>query len=373
MPMPPRPVTRRRPLTRRDFLAAMGASGALMLSGCAEPRVTSQPTVTADSQLRVLNWPDYVDPALIAEAVEVDVDYNEGWADNYTGQDLFGAQWDVVMPTNWLAAQLIATGQVEPLPLELMPNHVNIGADYLTNDWDRGARFHMPWQAGITGIAYDPALTGRELTSIGDLFADDLRGRVAMIGEMREAVGLAMLANGDDPARPTPATAEAGFDRLQRAGNAGQFASWGFNEFADQLRSGSVAAAMAWSGDVVQLQADRPDIQFIVPEDGAIRWFDTMVIPKGASNVRWASQWMNYFYDPAAAAANTSFVQYISPVIGVQEALRAQGGESAALADNPILFPDGETRSRLFTWGGFDDTDAENDLDERFAIWAGVA
>ena len=375
MPEPVNPTSfaRRRRIDRRKFMAGLGAAGALSLAGCAPGRPTADSFITSDSQLRVLNWPDYVAPGLIASSVDVDVDYSEAWADNYTGQDLFGADWDVVMPTNWLAAQLIAAGQVEPLPLELIPNHVNVEADYLTSGWDRGARFHMPWQAGITGIAYDPALTGRELTSIEDLFAADLRGRVAMIGEMREAVGLAMLANGDDPARPTPATAEAGFERLQRAGAEGQFASWGFNEFADQLRSGSVAAAMAWSGDVVQLQADRPDIRFIVPDNGAIRWFDTMVIPKGASNVRAAAMWMNNFYNPSVAAVNTSFVQYISPVIGVQDELRAQGGESVALADNPILFPDGETRRRLFTWGGFDDADAENDLDERFAIWAGVA
>lgn len=364
-------------LSRRSFLAGTSALGALTLAGCSSTsRSQELLSFDAGSTIRVLNWPDYVDPELVAEIGQVPgvrADYSEAWEDNYTGAELFGPEWDVVMPTNWLAGQLIQQGQVQQLPLELIPNHVNIDPAFLTNGWDRGARFHMPWQSGITGIAYDPELTGRELTSVEDLFADDLRGRVSMIGEMREAVALAMIVNGDDPARPTPETAEAGFDLLQRAGSDGQFVSWGFNEFSDQLRSGQVAAAMAWSGDVVQLQVERPDIKFLVPDEGAIRWFDTMVIPAGASNAAGAAVFMNAFYDPSIAARNTEFVQYISPVLGVQEILRSQGGAAAELAANPILFPDDDTLRRLFTWGGFDDTEAENDLDARFAEWAGVA
>ncbi|MEM7096052.1 MAG: spermidine/putrescine ABC transporter substrate-binding protein [Actinomycetota bacterium] len=362
-------------LSRRSFLAGAAATAALGLSGCAS-RPTTVTELTAGRTINVLNWPDYVDTnllTLIPTAASRAIEYRAEWEDNYSGEELFGPQWDIVMPTNWLAAQLIQRGDVQQLPLELIPNHVNIDPAFLTNGWDRGARFHMPWQAGITGIAYDPALTDRDLSSVEDLFAPDLAGRVSMIGEMREAVGLAMIANGDDPARPTPATAEAGFARLQDAGARGQFVSWGFNEFADQLRSGQVAAAMAWSGDIVQLQAERPDIVFVVPDEGAIQWFDTMVIPTGAQSVVGAASFMNDFYDPQIAAQNTQFVQYISPVLGVADELARLGGDAAALAQNPILFPDDATRSRLFTWGGFDDTDAEIDLDTRFAEWAGVA
>lgn len=361
-------------LSRRRFLAGGAATAAsIALAGCGgsiEPE-----TVSNSGPLRVLNWPEYLDPELL-DVVGRDlpsVDYVEGWEDNYSGQELFGSEWDIVTPTNWLAAQYIQNGDVQRLPVELIPNHKNIDPVFLTNGWDRGARFHMPWQSGITGIAYDPELTGRELTSIGDLFAPDLRGRVAMIGEMREAVGLAMLLRGDDPARPTQSQAESAFADLEAAQSAGQFHSWVFSEFSDLLRSGEVAASMAWSGDAVQLQLDRPDIEFVIPEEGAIQWFDTMVIPTGASNARAAAVWMNAFYDPVLAAANTQWVQYISPVIGVQDELRRLGGEAAELADNPILFPDDETQRRLFIWGGTESFEQESDLDDRFAVMAGIA
>ena len=363
-------------MTRRSFLTRSAAAAAAFgLVGCGADGIADDP-VTSSDQLRVLNWSEYIDPELLAAVdaqLDASISYEPLWEDNYSGQDFFGPQWDIVTPTNWLAAQYIQQGQVERLPLELIPNHVNIDPAFLTNGWDRGARFHMPWQSGITGIAYDPALTGRELTSVADLFADDLRGRVAMIGEMREAVGLVMLANGDDPARPTAAQAEAAFEQIAAANTNGQFHSFVFNEFTDLLKNGTVAASMAWSGDAVQLQLERPDIEFLIPEEGAIQWFDTMVIPKGAGNVRGAAQWMNSFYDPETAATNTEWVQYISPVLGVDDVLRERGGEAAALADNPILFPDDEIRRRLFIWGGLESTTDEQSLDDRFAEMAGTA
>jgi len=359
-----------RRLSRRSFLAGTAASAAMAgLGACGGGGLASEP-VSTDGTLRVLNWPEYIDPDLVSQVAQqlgVDVGYEPLWEDNYGGQDLFGPQWDVVMPTNWLAAQYIEQGSVQRLPVEFIPNHKNIDPVFLTNDWDRGARFHMPWQSGITGIAYNPELTGRELTSVSDLFAPDLRGRVGMIGEMREAIGLVMLANGDDPARPTLGQAERAYQQILDADAQGQFESWVFDGFTDKLKSGEVAASMAWSGNTVTLQAERPDLKFVIPEEGAIQWFDTMVIPAGASNARGAAEWMNTFYDPAVAAVNTQFVQYISPVLGVQDELRSLGASARELANNPLLFPDEETRRRLFIWGGLESTADEQDLDDRFA------
>ncbi len=356
--------------SRRQFLtgsAALGAAlaGGVSLGACALPR-SGDRILEGSGTLRVINWSEYIDPELlpvIAGELGFDVNYQETFEDNQTSLEtiiepqLSGGgepNFDIIVPTNWLAARMIANGWVEPIPLEAVPNHVNIDPAYLTNDWDRGSRFQMPWQAGITGIAYNPAQTNGPITSIQQLFDSSLAGRVALIGEMREAVGFGMLLNGDDPSRPTAATARAGLDVIKRSVERGHVAAIVFNEFADGLADGTFAATMAWSGDTVLLQADRPDIEFVIPDEGAISWFDTMVIPKNAANYASAGAWMNWAYDPVNAAQITSWVQYISPVLGVQDELRRLGGETAQLADNPILFPDDETRNRLFTWGSLD-------------------
>ena len=94
-------------------------------------------------------------------------------------------------------------------------------------------------------------------------------------------------------------------------------------------------------------------------------WFDTMVIPARSPNLGAAGRFMNFVYDPINAATITEWVQYISPVMGVQDALLAKGGAAAELATNTVLFPDAATRARLFTWGGLDQSD-EDELDEQF-------
>ncbi|HEV2890373.1 MAG TPA: spermidine/putrescine ABC transporter substrate-binding protein [Frankiaceae bacterium] len=359
-----------RMVSRRTFL--LGASAAAGLAACsrglryAPADDAGRPT----GELRVLNWPQYIDEdegatlgtvSRFTRETRTEVEYSDAYEGNEYGlTTLFEPKlakgrsigFDVVVPTYWVVARLLEQGLLNQIPLERVPNHVNVDPALLGMAWDRGARFHMPWQVGITGIAYNASLTGREVRSFADLLDPALRGRVGMVKEMREVVGLFMLAAGADPSRATVDTANEALDRLEAVVNAGQVAKFTANEYVDALTSGEFAACLAWSGDVVQLQKKRPDIKFVIPTEGGIRWFDSMVIPKGATNVASAGDWMNFVYDPANAAKITASVQYISPVVGVREELQRAGGEPAKLADNPILFPDDATRRRLYFWAG---------------------
>ncbi len=368
-------------LSRRSVLAGGSLAALGLTAGCGIEQQQST-AIRFTNQLRVINWPEYIDPELlptISAEIGAEIAYREDYPDNETGFGLFieplldpdiDPDFDIIVPTNWLAARMIEDGLVEPLPIELIPNHVNIDPVFLTNDWDRGSRFQMPWQAGITGISHNLNETGG-LTSIDEFFTrPDLSGRIALIGEMREVVGFGMLANGDDPSRPTPATARAGFDLIEGlvANNHLPVGNVVFDDFTDLLAGpdSNVVATMAWSGNAIGLEAARPDLPFVIPDEGAIFWFDTMVIPRGATNNGAAAAWMNWVYDPANAAQITDWVQFISPVIGTENELRRFGAESAAIADNPVLFPDDETRNKLFTWGTLERS-VEDELDARFS------
>ncbi len=180
-----------------------------------------------------------------------------------------------------------------------------------------------------------------------DIFDPAFRGRVAMLTEMRDTVGLVMLGMGLDPRVVDEAGAMQAIDMIEQAVADGQIRAFTGNDYTRSLQSGDFVACFAWSGDVVQLQYDRPDLQFVIPEEGGISWYDTMVIPKGAPNAYAAADWMNFVYDPVQAAQLTNWVQFIPPVKGVREELVKMGGDAAALAESPILFPDEETAARL--------------------------
>lgn len=354
--------------SRRAFLSRSGALGAsVFLAGCAATSTSVERALTSDSSLTVVNWVEYIPPDAVNNFVAAsslfNVDYREEYVDNISGfsdiiePELSGGgvpYFDLITPTQWVAGRMIDNGWVEALPLEAIPNHVNLDPRFMTSDFDRGSRFQMPWQGGMTGISYNPEATGGPISSVGQ-FLDpgntNLRGNVGLVGEMREAVGLAMLANGDDPARPSAATANAGLDSLFDLADAGHFQSVVFDDFVQELTAGRLVASMAWSGQAAALQLDQPQFEFVIPDEGAISWFDTMVIPRNAQNYGGAAQWINWAYNPVNAAQISAWNLYVCPVLGTQDALRQLGGFEAELADNPLVFPDTETRNRLFNWG----------------------
>jgi spermidine/putrescine transport system substrate-binding protein len=181
---------------------------------------------------------------------------------------------------------------------------------------------------------------------------------------MRDSLGLTMLGNDANPADPAFDTMMRALDRIERAAEDGQILKFTGNEYLRSLENGDIAACVAWSGDIAQLDPEL-GIKFAIPAEGGMQWFDTMTIPKGARNRVAAARWMNYVYEPENAAKLTEWVQFVSPVKGVKEILIEAGGDSAALAENPLIFPDEETTGRLKVFAELDQDD-EITIQKRF-------
>jgi spermidine/putrescine transport system substrate-binding protein len=194
-------------------------------------------------------------------------------------------------------------------------------------------------------------------------------GRIWVLTEMRDTIGLIAMSLGIGIEDPTYDALKPAFDKLEEETANGQIRQFTGNEYVGPLEEGTLAACIAWSGDVLGM--NNPNVKFAVPDAGGTLWFDTMVIPKGASNVPAVAEWMDFVYDPENAARITEAVQFISPVAGVQEVLRAKGGEAAAVADNPLVFPDEATQERLQIFGLLDE-DTEQRMDEEFARISGA-
>jgi len=257
---------------------------------------------------------------------------------------------DLVVLTGWMAERLIQLGWVEPLPLAEVPNARNLIPTLRNPSWDPQGRFTLPWQSGIAGIAYNIKATGRELTSVNDLFDPALKGKVSALLEMRDTMGLLMLADGKDITKPTWEAAQPSFAQLEKARRDGQIRRFTGNDYQNDLLAGNLAACIGWSGDVAQLALEQPDLRFLVPETGGVLWADVMLMPKGAPNRAAAATWMNWVYEPAEAARIAAAVQYISPVEGVQQIL-AKDPAIQALAENPLMFPDAAMQKRLHSFG----------------------
>jgi spermidine/putrescine transport system substrate-binding protein len=354
------------------FLAACGTSGtgsaapssAPSASAPASTAPTASPSSAPQSpsaELNFANWPLYIDTDEEDDTKHktledfkakygTTVKYSEVINDN---DEFFGTiqpalqgdqdtGWDLVVLTDWMASRLIRLGWVEQLDLANMPNKVaNMQDVYKGVDFDPTDDHHAPWQSGMTGLGYDTAVTG-ELTSLDSLWEADpkWKGKVTFLTEMRDSIGLTLLKLGKDPVQATQADADAAIAEIQKAIDAGIIRAFTGNEYAEDMVSGNVVLAMAWSGDIVVKQAEKETLAWQLPDEGGMLWTDNMLVPKGAQHKYTAELFIDFVYDPPIAAQIAAYVNYVTPVKGAKEAIAADADpDVASLAESPLIFP----------------------------------
>ena len=382
MNAPKRGFSRRELLIRSGVVGAAGLSLPAILAACGGDDGGGG----GADELFVENWPYYIDPTedgatgtidRFVAASGVKTTYSEAYNDNLEYfakiQPLLGTgktiDPDIIMPTQWMAGRLRKLGWLEKLPVDKVPNAKNLEDAFKNPPSDPTGEYSLPWQAGTAGIAYNIDVTGRELKSVADLFAPEFKGKIGMLTEMGDTIGLLLLGLGINPSTVTSFNdAAPAFEQLEKAKADGQIRAFTGNDYMDDLSLGNFAACVGWSGDILQLQADNPSARFVIPEEGGTLWWDTMVVPKGAKNTAAAAKFMDYVYDPVQAAQITAWVQYMSPVKGVREELAKIDPE---LADDPLLFPDDATRARLYAFADLSD-DVEAEFEEAFSAITGA-
>jgi spermidine/putrescine transport system substrate-binding protein len=233
---------------------------------------------------------------------------------------------------------------VQKLDKDLIPNFDNLINAQQNALFDPDREFSLPWLTGLDGIGWNEELTGGPITSIDQLLTDPkLKGKVTMLSEMADSVGLTLLDNGDDPANVSDAAFDRAIKKIQSAVDSGQILKFTGNDYGPPLARGDFAACVAWSGDLAQLVLENPNLKWAIPEKGGIIWTDNMFIPLGGS-VPTASTYMNFVYDPKISAQIALGTGYISAVKGVKEAALEIDPDAGK---NELVFPSDSTLSNL--------------------------
>ncbi|MGP2442000.1 ABC transporter substrate-binding protein [Streptomyces sp. JW3] len=367
-------------LTRRSLLRASAAGtltvgAAAALSACGIPAAGTKEGGTSaedhsdqEKEIDFSNWTEYMDvddsgkkhPTLdtFTRRTGISVKYTEDINDNNeffgkikpqlaAGQD---TGRDLIVLTDWLAARLIRLGWVQKLdPANLPHAFANLSPQFRTPDWDPGRAYSYPWQGISAVIAYNKkALDGVAVKSLSDLLDNPkLKGRVGLLTEMRDTMGMALLDMDKDPGAFTDDDYDAAVARLQKAVDSGQIRRFTGNDYTSDLSKGDFAACLAWAGDVVQLKADNPDVDFLIPDSGYVTSSDNLLVPSKARHKANAERLIDYYYEPKAAAELAAYINYVCPVDGVKEELAKIDPDAAA---NPLIIPDQamQAKSRAF-------------------------
>jgi spermidine/putrescine transport system substrate-binding protein len=383
-------------LSRRSALTGFaGLAAAGLLTACGSPGRNATATGSAspvshaapdqsetDKVVNWSNWPLYIDvddngkrPTIEAFVKQTGIKVN--YTEDYNDNDEFFAKVrplleagkdtgrDVWVSTDWMVARLIRLGYVQPLNYDNIPNKANLGTSLGDVAFDPGRTYSLPWQSIMAGIAYNPKSTaGKAVTSMDQLLHDSsLKGRVTLLTEMRDTVGLVLIEQGVNLATVTADQFASAIAVLQAAKDAGQIKGFTGNEYGKPLASGDTAACVAWTGDVVQLRADNPSLGYTLPEKGFTLSSDNFVIPNLANHKTNAEKLINYYYDPKVMAAVAAYVNYIPPVKGTKEVLVSK---DPSIANNELIFPSDTVLAKGQVWRSFTAAE-ETDFSRQFS------
>lgn len=383
----------RRSLMRGASLSALALGVPTLLSACGtdsqvQDTESCKSTDISEKEKTVVfsNWPEYIDvddngnmPTLqrfqrqsgIAVTYNADVnDNNEFFGkikDQLGGCEPIGR--DIIVLTDWMAARMVGLNWLQKLDKANLPNvEANLKASLRSPSWDENRDYSVPWQSGLTGIAYNAKYTGEVRTFEELLTRPDLKGKVSLLTEMGDTMGFMLKLEGSDPSDFTQEEWDAALGRMEEVVASGQIRRFTGNDYVDDLNAGNLVACEAWSGDVIAMQYDNPDIKWVVPEEGLSLWSDNMLVPNRAEHKANAEQLMNFYYDPNAAAMLAAWVNYICPVEGAQKAMEKI---DPSLVDNPLIFPTEDFLAGAFEFMQLDEkTRQQYDKDFARAIGA---
>ncbi len=369
------PAFSRRTMLRTAGVGAMALSSGGLLAACgtsgtvqSKDSCVSKDLSETDKKLVWSNWPLYIDekgkslPTLedFQSQLGIEVTYNTDVNDNSQFfakvRNQLGAcestDRDLIVLTDWMAAKMIGLGWIQELDMAAMPNvEANLVDTLREPDWDPGRKYSIPWQSGLTGIAYNAKFTG-EVSSFEELTTRaDLKGKISMLTEMGDTMGFMLKLTGADPGDFSDDEWGAALARLEEIVASGQVRRFTGNDYTGPLNKGDIVACEAWSGDVIAMQYDNPDIKFVVPSEGLALWSDNMMVPNKADHLGNAMELMNYYYDPEVAAKVSAWVNYICPVQGAEEAM---ADIDDSLVGNPLIFPTATDLAATFAFKNLD-------------------
>jgi spermidine/putrescine transport system substrate-binding protein len=383
-------AVRRSGVSRRGFLRgasisalALGTPSLLAACGTEGGGQTAESCVSEDLSadepvLNFSNWPEYIDvesknvggqkqtviPTLMEfeEQTGIKVTYNTDVNDNNeffakVRNQLAACEptgRDIIVLTDWMAARMVGLGWLQTLDKDNMPNVVaNLNPSLQSPSWDENRDFSVPWQSGVTGIAYNSKYTG-EVGSFEDLLTrSDLKGKVSLLSEMGDTMGFMLKIVGADPSNFTDDEFGQAIQKLEEYVASGQIRRFTGNDYIRDLNAGNIVACEAWSGDIMVMQDGNPDIKWVAaPEEGLSLWSDNMLVPNRASHKANAEKLMDYYYDPEVAAELAAWVWYMCPVDGAQEAMEKI---DPSLVEQPLIFPDEEFLSNTWSFMGLDE------------------
>ncbi len=307
----------------------------------ATPEPTPQPT--PEAELHIWNYAEYMGEDVIPSfekkyKVKVSSDFFDTYEGMYARVVAGQTGYDITFPASTDVTGLVAINKILPLDLSLIPNQVNLAAEWVNPSYDPGNAHSMPYMWWTTGVAYDKARIKETPTSWKALWDERWSGHIAMLDDQREAFAAALIQLNFSANTVDDAELDQALALLKQQHPLVRLYSV---EDQQYMASGDIWIGHAWGSDIYAVQQKKPSVQFYIPEEGSIRGSDAAVILEGAKNPIAANLFINHLLDAKVSAENSNYIGYMGPNEAAKQYI------SKDLLDTPWINPEKAVLDKL--------------------------
>ena len=275
-------------------------------------------SVKSDRVVNVCSWGEYIDENLITrfeEETGIRVNYQTAESNEalYSLIKMGGADFDVIVPSDYMIARLIEEDMLAELDYDNIPNFDLIDDTYKHLSYDPENKYTVPYTWGALGIIYNTAMVSEPITSWSAMFDPQYAGQVLMINNSRDAIGAALLSLGYSLTTTDESQLEEAFSLIKQAKDNGVYQAFVMDEVFGKMEGGNAAIAMYYAGDYLTMLENNEDLAFVIPEEGSNWFVDAMCVLKSSQHKDEAEEWINFIASTDANLANMDYIWYASP------------------------------------------------------------
>ena len=303
--------------------------------------------------INVYNWGEYISDGgdgsldVIAEferLTGINVNYTM-FATNeemYTKLKSGGANYDVIIPSDYMIGRMANEGMLAPLNYDNIPNAQYIGEQYRGLEFDPQNQYSVPYMWGMVGIVYNTTMVDGEVTSWDILWDEQYAGDILMFNNSRDAFAIAAFRLGLSVNPQTEEDIAAMAELLKEQKSVVQM--YVMDEIFDKMEGGEAAVAPYYAGDAITMMEENPDLAFVIPEEGTNYFVDAMCIPATSQNKEAAEMFINFMCETEISVANAEYIGYSTPQLLAWAALPDE------IKNNPISYPSAEVLANTETF-----------------------
>ena len=337
------------------------AAAMLVMPGCSG-------VSESKGEINVFNWGEYIsngeDGSMdVIDEFEKETGIKVNYTTYETNEEMYNilkssnSSYDIIIPSDYMIAQLIEEGLLSELDFDNIPNYKNIMEKYKKTDYDKDGKYSVPYSWGVVALCYNKTMVTEKPDSFSALWDEKYSGQILMFNNSRDAMAIAMKLKDIDPSNVTKEDIDIASDYLTEQKPI--LKKYVMDQVFTEMEGSQAALAQYYGGDIAVMMQNNEDLDYVLPKEGSNLFIDAMCIPKNSKNKELAEEFINFMLKAEVAESNAEYIGYSTPNSAAYELLDED------IKNNELIYPSDEYLSKCYTFTNLP-TDIYNYMQDNF-------